>query len=80
MKLIINVDIPVDADSCEPRPGWLWGNELVVYAQKANLYDEDVFCALITWLESNTPFKAVDCSVVVEDCVKLIYEGPRAKA
>lgn len=80
MKLLLNVDVPIYGDCYEQRPSYLWGDGTRVFAQKVNLYEEYNFCALIFWLEENTPFRAVDCVVAVEDCVKLIYEGPRADA
>ena len=80
MRLLLNVEVPIHVDIFEQRPSYLWGDAKRVFAQKVNLYEESEFCSLIFWLEENTTFRAVDCVVDVEDCVKLIYEGPRADA
>lgn len=77
MKLLINFPINVYPESTEANPGFLWVRNSRVIEQKVNLYDEDTFCEMINWLETNTDFRASDCTVYVEDCVKLLYEGRR---
>lgn len=80
MKLLLNVDVKLHGDTDDWPKGILWGRGDVVFAQKVNLYDESEFCRIITWLENNSWFRTYDCIADVEDCVKLIYEGPRADA